>query len=82
VAEQYRRGFGRIDVIGHSDTAEGDGLVLSLRRANAVKSSLVAAGVPDLAIRVIGKGSGSLLVSTPDKVREPQNRRVEMALFE
>ena len=31
-------------------------------------------------ITVIGKGETSLLVPTPDNVREPQNRRVEIVI--
>jgi outer membrane protein OmpA-like peptidoglycan-associated protein len=55
-------------------------MALSLRRANNVKNALVEEGVPVTAIRVVGKGETSLLVKTPDSVREPQNRRVEILI--
>ncbi len=48
-------------------------MALSLRRANAVKDALVKLGVP-------AAGEAGLLVQTGDGVREPQNRRVEIAL--
>ena len=51
-----------------------------LRRANAVKDALVRDGVPATAITVIGKEETGLLVPTPDGVREPQNRRVEIVI--
>jgi hypothetical protein len=67
---------------GHTDTAghASYNMALSLRRANAVKNGLVANGVPATSIAVIGKGETSLLVQTPDNVREPQNRRVEIVI--
>ena len=37
-------------------------------------------GVPATAIAVVGRGEQGLLVPTPDGVREPQNRRVEIVL--
>ena len=55
-------------------------MALSLRRANAVKDALVREGVPATQIAVIGRGEQGLLVPTPDGVREPQNRRVEIVL--
>ena len=72
----------RVTCTGHTDTAgpASYNMALSLRRANAVKSGLVANGVPATSIAVIGKGETSLLVPTPDNVREPQNRRVEIVI--
>src|SRR6185312_2389773 len=60
---------------GHADRSgpEGYNMALSLRRANAVKDSLVRNGVPASAISVIGKGETQPLVQTADGVREPQN---------
>jgi len=37
-------------------------------------------GVPVTATSVVGMGEKGLLVPTPDGVREPQNRRVEIVL--
>jgi OmpA-OmpF porin, OOP family len=53
-------------------------MALSLRRANPVKDALARDGVPATAISVVGMGEKGLLVPTPDGVREPQNRRVEI----
>ena len=75
------RGSANITTTGNTDTSGPDGynMALSLRRANVVKDALVRQGVPATAITVIGKGESVLLVQTADGVREPQNRRVEIA---
>jgi hypothetical protein len=75
-------GAARITSTGHADRSgpENYNMALSLRRANAVKDSLVRNGVPAGAIQVIGKGETQPLVPTPDGVREPQNRRVEIVV--
>ena len=72
----------RITATGHTDTSgsEAYNMALSLRRANAVKDALVKVGVPATAISVVGRGEQGLLVPTGDGVREPQNRRVEIAI--
>jgi outer membrane protein OmpA-like peptidoglycan-associated protein len=77
-----QKGSARITATGHTDTSgpENYNMALSLRRANAVKDALVRNGVPATAIAVIGRGEQGLLVPTPDGVREPQNRRVEIVL--
>jgi outer membrane protein OmpA-like peptidoglycan-associated protein len=76
------KGSARITATGHTDTSgpESYNMALSLRRANAVKDTLVREGVPAQAITVIGKGESQLLVPTGDNVREPQNRRVEIVI--
>ena len=75
-------GAARIVATGHADRSgpENYNMALSLRRANAVKDALVRDGVPAGAIQVIGKGETQPLVPTPDGVREPQNRRVEIVV--
>ena len=75
-------GNARVTATGHTDTTgpESYNMALSLRRANAVKNELVRQGVPADAIAVVGKGETQLLVQTGDQVREPQNRRVEIAI--
>src|SRR5262249_13887026 len=77
-----QRGSARITATGHTDTSgpENYNMALSLRRANAVKDALVREGVPATAIAVVGRGEQGLLVPTPDGVREPQNRRVEIVM--
>jgi outer membrane protein OmpA-like peptidoglycan-associated protein len=75
-------GVSRIELTGHADrsgsAAYNQGL--SQRRANAVKKVLVDLGVPASGITTIGKGESAPLVPTPDGVREPQNRRVEIVM--
>jgi len=77
-------GAARVVATGHADRSgpENYNMALSLRRANAVKDSLVRNGVPAGAIQVIGKGESQPLVPTADGVREPQNRRVEIVIGE
>jgi len=67
-------------VTGHTDTVGSAryNLKLSQRRAVAVKRQLMADGVPGTEIATLGVGKTDLLVPTPDGVREPQNRRVEI----
>jgi outer membrane protein OmpA-like peptidoglycan-associated protein len=72
----------KIEVTGHADRS---GSVkynqrLSQRRADVVKSALVAKGIPADQIEVIAKGEGDPLVATKDGVREAQNRRVQVIL--
>jgi hypothetical protein len=73
-------GTARITATGHTDTSGTPqyNMALSLRRAEAVKGALVKEGIPATAIAVVGRGEANLLVPTPDGVREPQNRRVEI----
>lgn len=71
----------RIIATGHADkvgTPEYN-MGLSDRRAVAVREALVRAGVPVNDITTEAKGETQPLVPTPDGVREPQNRRVEIA---
>lgn len=71
----------QINVIGHADTS-GDAKYnekLAFRRANAVRDALVKAGVSAELLVVNSKGENELLVPTPDNVREPANRRVNIS---
>ena len=82
-ASAYKQtGAARVTATGHADRSgpEGYNMALSLRRANAVKNSLVRNGVPAAAIAVVGRGESQPLVQTADGVREPQNRRVEIVV--
>ena len=74
-------GGARISNVGNTDTSGSTdyNMALSIRRADAVKSALIQNGVPAAAIETAGRGQTSLLVPTADGVREPQNRRVELA---
>lgn len=80
-ANQYRSGGSvRIQVTGYTDTSGSPGYNqrLSERRANAVATALERLGVPRSDMVVSGRGENDLRVPTPDGVREPQNRRVEI----
>ena len=71
-----------ISVVGHADKSGPNNynMALSMRRANAVKDTLVREGVNQQAIQVAGRGEEQPLVQTADGVREPQNRRVEIQM--
>jgi len=70
----------RLEVTGHADRSGSDAYNqrLSQRRAETVKTELVRSGVREADIAVFAKGEREPLVPTPDGVREPQNRRVEI----
>jgi outer membrane protein OmpA-like peptidoglycan-associated protein len=69
-----------VQVTGFTDTSGSADFNqrLSVRRADAVAGVLVQDGVPQSALVVTGRGQNDLRVPTPDGVREPQNRRVEI----
>jgi outer membrane protein OmpA-like peptidoglycan-associated protein len=81
-ANSKRGNVSRINVTGHADRSGPDqyNMALSIRRADAVKAVLVREGIPANQIAVVGRGETQPLVPTPDGVREPQNRRVEIVL--
>ena len=69
-------------VVGHTDTTgtPQSNSELGLRRANAVRSLLVEAGLSASAIEVRSHGEAELLVKTADGVFEARNRRVEITV--
>jgi outer membrane protein OmpA-like peptidoglycan-associated protein len=75
-------GAARVMVTGHADRAGPDrhNQVLSERRALSVRDELVRQGVADGEIATAGRGESDPAVPTPDGVREPRNRRVEITL--
>ena len=80
-ADAFRSGAPvTIQVTGFTDTSGSAEFnqKRSERRANAVASELVKDGVPQTNLMVTGRGENDLRVPTPDGVREPQNRRVEI----
>jgi outer membrane protein OmpA-like peptidoglycan-associated protein len=82
-AENSKKGqVARIETTGHADRSGPDGynLDLSRRRAQAVAAELIRLGVEPAEIALDYKGEREPLVQTPDGVREPQNRRVEIIL--
>jgi outer membrane protein OmpA-like peptidoglycan-associated protein len=71
-----------VQIVGHTDTM-GDrksNLALGLKRAAAVQSILVLAGLSPSLIEVRSHGEGDPLVKTRDSVPEPRNRRVEITV--
>ena len=74
----------RLIVSGHSDRAgpKGYNLVLSRLRALRIENALLRHGVPHDLIAITASGETRPRVSTPDGVREPRNRRVEIILGE
>ncbi len=70
-----------LNVIGHTDTSGSDAYNarLALKRANTVRDALIERGVDPSIIIVDARGESELLVDTPDNVREPANRRVNIS---
>lgn len=75
-------GAASISIVGHTDTVGSNkyNQKLSVCRANAAKSNLVAKGIPEGSVTAIGKGETELMVQTGDNVKEPQNRRATIDL--
>ena len=76
-----QRDLAAIRVTGHSDrtgTAAARRRI-ALRRATAVGDYLQARGVLPNLLRIEGASDSRPMVETADGVREPQNRRVEIA---
>ncbi|HEV3176989.1 MAG TPA: OmpW family outer membrane protein [Stellaceae bacterium] len=82
-AASYKEtGSARIAVTGYTDLSgtQQYNLGLSKRRADTVRAALVRQGVPDDAISEAWRGKQDPAVPTPDGVREPRNRRVEIVI--
>ena len=80
-ASAYKQaGSARIAVTGYTDLSgtQQYNLGLSKRRADTVRGALVRDGVPDGVIAEAWRGKQDPAVPTPDGVREPRNRRVEI----
>lgn len=80
-AEVSKRSLSAVNVVGHADTSGPTDYnqKLAQRRANAVRDALAQRGVPANIISVSSRGEDELLVSTPDNVREPANRRAQIS---
>jgi len=76
------RPFPDVVVVGHTDTTgtAASNAALGLRRAGAIRDLLAATGLEAAGIEVASHGEADLLVKTADEVREPRNRRVEIAV--
>ncbi len=70
-----------INVVGHADTSGPTDYNkrLAFKRANNVRDALVERGISADMINVDARGESELLVPTPDNVREPANRRVNIS---
>ena len=82
VAERLRQG-GNVQLDSYSDRS-GPGAVnrrMAAQRAQAVRAALLQRGVIGDAIRTVAHGESDPVVPTPDGVREPQNRRVDLTLL-
>jgi outer membrane protein OmpA-like peptidoglycan-associated protein len=80
--EYQRRRPTRVSVVGHTDTL-GDkayNVKLSMRRAMAVKTLLMDAGIDESAIDISSHGEENPLVKTADNVANAKNRRVEVVI--
>ncbi|MEO1612548.1 MAG: OmpA family protein, partial [Pseudomonadota bacterium] len=71
-----------ISLVGHADTSGSAqyNVGLSQRRVNRVASALQAAGVNMAGVTRAARGEADPAVNTGDGVREPRNRRVEIAI--
>ncbi len=72
----------RIDATGHADKSgtPANNLIISRRRAEAVKKELMRQGVPEDWIKIAWKGEADPLVETPDVQRQRENRRVDIVI--
>ena len=80
-AEVSKRSLSAVNVVGHADTSGPTDYnqKLAQRRANAVRDALAQRGVAANIISVSSRGEDELLVTTPDNVREPANRRAQIS---
>jgi OOP family OmpA-OmpF porin len=84
IADFRRTRATSIGVRAHTDLAGPTfyNIKLSARRADAVKRYLAAHGAKSGAVRVEWYGKSRPLVATPDGVRNDQNRRCEIVLYQ
>ncbi|HSR54998.1 MAG TPA: OmpA family protein [Alphaproteobacteria bacterium] len=75
------RGLVQVNLAGHADRSGPAryNMGLSLRRAQAVRDAFIRLGIAENNIALVAKGETQPLVATADGVREPRNRRVEIA---
>ena len=71
-----------VSVVGHTDTVgeKEYNYSLSMKRARAVASILVANGIDPSVFDITSHGKDNPLVPTGDQVPEPRNRRVEITV--
>ncbi|NNE57944.1 MAG: OmpA family protein [Hellea sp.] len=71
-----------VTISGHQDTKGSDyyNSTLSFAMAFAISDALIARGISEDIMMVDGKGESELDKNTPDEVREPLNRRVDVTI--
>ena len=81
-AEIAKRPVPDVLVVGHTDSVGSDQYndALSRQRAAVIRAGLIQNGISPENILAVGRGKRELLVSTPDGVAEPRNRRVEIVV--
>ena len=81
-ADNYRGEGVQVRLEGHTDrSGSADyNIALSERRAAAVRNYLLALGIAPTAITTKAWGEARPQVETPNGIREPLNRRVEIIL--
>ncbi|MEO9161662.1 MAG: OmpA family protein, partial [Casimicrobiaceae bacterium] len=79
-ADLAKRTVPDIVVVGHTDAVGSDQYndALARKRAESVRSALIARGIPGEDVVATGRGKRELLVQTPEGIAEPRNRRVEI----
>jgi outer membrane protein OmpA-like peptidoglycan-associated protein len=82
LAEMAKRPAPDVHVVGHTDTVGTDAFndALGMRRAEAVRATLVQRGVAVGDIEAISRGKRELAVPTPEGIAEPRNRRVTIVI--
>jgi len=77
------RRLARATITGHTDTVGNAdrNYELALRRADAIKVVLVAAGLKSGSVSTRSHGEVDPVVPTADNVSEPENRRVEVTIW-
>lgn len=82
VAEEVKaNNISSVTVVGHTDASGTDAynMALATRRADSARDALIQRGIPAEIIKTDSRGESELMVPTPDGVREPANRRVEIS---
>jgi outer membrane protein OmpA-like peptidoglycan-associated protein len=76
------RPFPDVVVIGHTDTmgTRSSNIELGLKRAAAIRGSLIDAGIDASMIEATSNGESDLLIRTANEVLEPRNRRVDITV--
>ena len=69
----------KLDIVGHTDSTgtEAYNQALSVRRAQAVRAYLIAAGIDAARLTASGKGESSPIASNDTRDGRAKNRRVE-----